>query len=187
VARQITIGRSPCVARVRNPWAVLALSLVPFYALVWWYAINRELRDLGRVHARTGFGERPGLSALAFSGASVLTLFVALVWTVVATMRRIRRAQDLVGTSERLNVWTAAALWILTLGFGGIVYAQRQLNEVWLAQEPSTAREPGPLGGADSGELVIEDPEQWPAEHPATWDAITRRAYTKRYGKQPGS
>jgi hypothetical protein len=31
----------------------------------------------------------------------------------------------------------------------------------------------------------VPDPDQWPDEHPATWDKITRKAYKRQYGHEP--
>ena len=199
MAYEVSIAGTPLRAKVRSPWAVVGLGVITFgiYSLFWWYFINREMRDLGRARAVKGLGENPGLSTLAFSGLSLFTLYIALVWTTVTTTRRVRRAQAVVGVPNRLNGWLSAALWILTLTLGGMAYTQSELNKVWRAQEgedadavPSAAAVPGgEAGQLDRGErgLHIEDPDEWPAEHPALWDTITRRAYEKRYGKPPGS
>lgn len=195
MAHEVVIAGSPCRAKVRNPWAVAALTVLTLglYSIVWWYAINRELRDLGLARAVDGLGDDPGRSALAFSGLSVFTLYVAWVWTVVSTSRRVRRAEAAVGTTDRLNGWISAALWILTFTIGGIIYTQSHLNRVWDFQAPQqegaaeldTAVEGGMLAPS-LPDLHIEDPDEWPSEHPAIWDSITRRAYRKRYGKPPG-
>jgi hypothetical protein len=71
----------------------------------------------------------------------VFTLYIAWVWTVVATTGRVQRAQDVVRSASRLNGWLSAFLWIFTLTLGGIAYTQSQLNKVWKMQEA-----PGDLG-----------------------------------------
>ena len=185
---EVTIADSPCTAKVRDPWMVAVLSVVTLglYSLFWWYSINREMRDLGHARAAGGLGERPELSAIALSGLSVFTLYVALVWTVVTTTRRVRRAQRLTGQTASLNGWVSAALWIFTLGIGGLVYTQHELNKVWAAQGAAIA--PSTVTPAEPGTMLhVEDPEEWPVEHPALWDPTTRRAYKKRYGKPPGA
>jgi hypothetical protein len=195
MTQEVMIAGSPCTAKVRDPLTVAVLSVLTLgvYSLFWWYAINREMRDLGHARAAGGLGERPEMSALAFSGLSVFTVYVALVWTIVTTTRRVRRSQRLTGQPASLNGWISAGLWIFTLGIGGVIYTQHELNKVWATQEasvrdqeaqgiaPSTATPPAP-----AAMLRIEDPEEWPAEHPALWDPTTRRAYKKRYGKPPG-
>jgi len=48
VAEQLQVGRT--TVKVRNPFLVFVWSLLTLgiYYLVWYYKINRELRDLGR-------------------------------------------------------------------------------------------------------------------------------------------
>jgi hypothetical protein len=190
------IAGSPCTAKVRDPSTVAVLSVLTLgvYSLFWWYSINREMRDLGHARAAGGLGERPEMSALAFSGLSIFTVYVALVWTVVTTTLRVRRAQRLTGQAASLNGWISAGLWIFTLGIGGVVYTQHELNKVWTTQG-AIARDheaPGIVSSTaapyePAAMLHIEDPDEWPAEHPALWDVTTRRAYKKRYGKPPGA
>jgi hypothetical protein len=196
VADYVVISGSPCTAKIRNPWAVLGLTLVTvgIYSLFWWYFINREMRDLGRARAEGGFGERPELSALAFSGLSAFTLWISLVWTVVTTSRRVRRSQAVTGHDGRLNGWISGALWIGTLSLGGIVYTQSELNKAWRTQPVAVPGEsatvpvaPAALQSDGAPQPFVEDPDEWPAEHPALWDTVTRRAYEKRYGKKPGA
>src|SRR3954447_10151657 len=115
---EVMIADSPCTAKVRDPWIVAVLSVLTLgvYSLFWWYAINREMRDLGHARAAPGLGQRPEMSALAFSGLSVFTADVALVWAVVTTALRVRRARRLTGPTALLNGWVSAGLWIFTLG-----------------------------------------------------------------------
>lgn len=194
MAYEVTIADSPCTAKVRNPLAVAGLTLITLgiYGLFWWYFINREMRDFGRARALDGLGEHPGLSTAAFSGLSILTLYIALIWTIVTTSRRVRRTQRAVGNAEQLNGWISAVLWIFTLTIGGMAYTQSELNKAWRAQDPdapggdATGKQlEGPATPTPS--LLIEDPGEWPDEHPAAWDTLTRRAYKKRYGKPPGA
>lgn len=132
MAQTVTIPDVGSTAKIRNPWGTLALALVTLgiYSLVWWYKINRELRDLGRAERVEGLGDSPGLSTLAMALGG-LTGHIATVWTIVTTSRRIYRAQKLTDARGRFNGWIAAALWIFTLGLGSMVYTQAQLNRVW--------------------------------------------------------
>jgi hypothetical protein len=190
MAHDVTIVGSPCTARVRHPAAVIGLTVITagIYAIYWWYAINRELRDFGRARAVRGLGESPGLSALAFSGLSILTMYVAFVWTIVATTRRVQRAQAIAGCEHGLRGWIGGLLWVFTLTIGGIAYTQGQINKVWELEIDKPAGEAERGSSASSvTSLHIEDPDEWPAEHPALWDKITRRAYNARYGKPPGA
>jgi len=138
----------------RNPWATAGLNAITLglYSVYWWYVVNRELRDFGRDAGEAKLEKEPALSALAFFFGACL--FVPLVWTAVTTARRIRLAQDVVGTAKPLAVWFPVALLTaaaLTQLFGGestaeivalvaatvalrtaaVAYMQYALNEIW--------------------------------------------------------
>lgn len=145
MAQTVVISGSHSSAKIRNPWGVIGLSLITLgiYHLFWWYYVNRELRDYGIVKQRD-LGNSPTRSLLAiWFGA--YTLFIATVWTIVGTSQRIKRAQALAGV-EQFDGVVAALLWIFTLGIGGMVYTQSQLNKVWQAPGQTTALLPGSFG-----------------------------------------
>ena len=50
MAQELAIRGTQDRVKARNPWAVALLPIVTLgvYHLVWWYRINRELRDFGR-------------------------------------------------------------------------------------------------------------------------------------------
>lgn len=126
------------IGKRRNPWAVVALTVVTFgcYAIHWWYAVNRELRDAGRAHRLPELGDRPGVSALAF--ALGFLLVIPGVVTVVATSQRLQAAQRIRG-QRPLNGWLAAALWVTTV-VGGLWLMQRELNRIWASSIASPGR-----------------------------------------------
>jgi hypothetical protein len=67
-AVEVKVGSA--VVKLRRPWAVGALSLIPVYWVFWYYAVNREMRDFGRVRRDARLGEsstRPASSALVLS------------------------------------------------------------------------------------------------------------------------
>lgn len=74
--------------KLRGPFAVWLLSLVPFgiYGLVWYFKINRELRDF-----HPSIQVKPGLALLA--------MFVPIAgWvSIYNTGKRIGQAQQLAG------------------------------------------------------------------------------------------
>jgi hypothetical protein len=134
--------------KIRNPWAVLALSIVTLgiYTLFWWYETNRELRDYGRAQQAPGLGDSPGgsLAAYALGGFG---LFIPMVWTIVGTTRRVQRAQTIAGMPSRLSGGLAAVLWILTGGWGAIVYQQSELNRLWRQVDGAPVGAPAAASG----------------------------------------
>jgi hypothetical protein len=134
MAKEFLIHEGPAKAKMRNPVAVLLLSIVTLglYAVWWWYSINWELSDLGEARD-VDLGQNPILSAAAWMLGGFL-LYVPTVWTITTTTRRIQKAQRLVGASEEMSGWIALVLWIFTLGIGGIIYTQWGMNRIWETQ-----------------------------------------------------
>lgn len=148
MAQELTLrGSHGLQVKHRNPLGPLVLGFftVGIYNAVWWFKINRELRDLGRTHGVPGLGDSPGKSTLAYTlGALVI---VPAVLTVIGTSGRIRTAQAATGPVT-YNTGLAIALWILTLGIGGLIYTQSQLNKVY--ERPNVVDSlpvPGSSGG----------------------------------------
>lgn len=133
--------------KLRDPWAVLGLTIVTLgiYPAVWWYMVNREMRDLGRARGAVGLGDNPGLSLAAYLFGG-FTLGIATLITIVTTCQRIRRAQALAGSASRLDGWVTGLLWVVTLGLGAIPYMQSQLNTAWRAH----FNEPEPAGSSSN-------------------------------------
>lgn len=112
----------------RNPWAVWGLSLVTLgiYGLVWWYKINREIRDYSQARGQ-GIGNSPALSLLA-----LFPFGFPPIWTHISTPMRIREAGRIAGGAGQLSIALAIILWfIFALN---IPYLQSALNEVWDAE-----------------------------------------------------
>jgi hypothetical protein len=145
MAQTVVISGSHNTAKIRNPWGVIGLTIITLgiYHFFWWYYINRELRDYGIVKQRD-LGKSPTLSLLAI-WLGAFTLYIATVWTIVTTSQRIRRAQAIAGV-ENFDPVVAWLLWIFTLGIGGWIYTQYQLNKVWEAPGQVTTLMPGAIG-----------------------------------------
>jgi hypothetical protein len=159
----MVISGSSNMAKVRNPVGVFGLGVITLgiYNIFWWYYINREMRDLGQTRQTAGLGDNPGLSAVAWLGGS-LTL-VSIVWTIVTTSQRIQRAQRLAGVKP-LDGWAAGLLWVFTLGIGGVIYTQSQLNKVWEAPGiASPALYPGAAAPVPAPGPVVPAPGPVPA------------------------
>jgi Domain of unknown function (DUF4234)/Short C-terminal domain len=148
LATDVFIAGSDFRAKIRNPWGVLGLSIVTFgiYAIFWWYYINRELRDLGRAKRVSGLGDNPGLSTAAYVLGGFL-FYIPTIWTVVTTMRRIQAGHRATGQRDVLNGWIAALVWILTLGLGGLVFSQYEMNKMWREQPIAPPAYTGGLAG----------------------------------------
>ena len=114
MTRAIAIPQTEATAKVRATWLVAVLNLVTLgiYQIYWWFAINRELRDLGRSRG-VDLGRRPVLSALAISVGSWVV--VPYVWTVIATSGRIAEAERMAGLATTHKVWLASSLLIVSM------------------------------------------------------------------------
>ena len=150
--------------KLRRPWVVGALSLIPFYWLFWYYAVNREMRDYGRASGDARLAKvKPALSVVA----------VTLGWFVVVpplvsqwrTVLRIDASERLAGSRSGrtplivallvgsfLLSWSglivadgATVLALRLVGVGGTIAAtvlmQHRLMQLWTAVgQPSAAR-----------------------------------------------
>jgi hypothetical protein len=117
--------------KYRNPVVVAVLTLVTLgiYTLVWWYLINRELADHGRVLGRPDLGEDPARSTLAmFPGAIVV---VPAAWTMVTTFQRVQTAQR-ISRQLPINGWIGLVLG-LVFSPALMAYLQSGLNSAWSA------------------------------------------------------
>jgi hypothetical protein len=134
MAEIVRIQGTTAEAKIRHPLAVFGLVFLTLgiYYFVWYYKVNRELRDLGRA---TGEEERLGRSPFTS------LLAITLGWLIIVppfvsfyrTFRRVEAAQELSGTRDRVNVWLGFVLYIVGLLVlpVEVVYAQSELNRVW--------------------------------------------------------
>jgi hypothetical protein len=131
-------------------WTVLTLGI---YNSVWYYRINREMRDFGRAHGDEKLANsNPVLSILAVTlGALVIVPAIVSYWKTTGRIRRMQRACNV----PPIEGWVIAILYVL-----GIVvvltlvaippYVQSGLNKVWRLYPPAEGDEvelgqtPGP-------------------------------------------
>jgi hypothetical protein len=161
-------------------WTVVTLGI---YGLVWYYRINREMRDFGRVRGDASLaGSRPTRSILAVTlgGLIVIPELISLVGTV----HRVQRTERLATVGAR-PAGTPIALFVVgavlpiasrahglaSLGLVGLAaYAaalalvQVRLNRAWSAADTAPARaEHSPeaaqavsmVGSEDAGATVV--------------------------------
>jgi hypothetical protein len=117
-------------------WTILTLSI---YNFVWYYRINREMRDFGRAHGDEKLANsNPVLSILAVTiGAFVLVPPFVSWWKCTG---RIRRMQGLCNV-EPINGWIIGVSYVV--GFFLFItllvippYVQAGLNKVWKLYPP---------------------------------------------------
>jgi hypothetical protein len=132
--------------KIRSLWAVALLPIVTLgiYHLVWWYKVNRELRDYGRAKGYD-LGQSPTKSVLAiFPGALIIVPPLVSYWRGT---KRVQGAMRLAG-KEPPSGWLALILYlVLSLGFWA--YLQNSLNDLWRSEAeplPGQAAPPEPAG-----------------------------------------
>jgi hypothetical protein len=147
MAEVVRIRGAGAEAKIRHPLAVFGLVFLTLgiYYFVWYYKVNREMRDLGRA---VGEEERLGRSPLT----SLLAITVG--WLVIVppfvsfyrTFGRIEAAQEASGTRERVNVWLGFALYLVGLLFFPVevIYAQSELNRLWRVEAERAATPAAP-------------------------------------------
>lgn len=153
MAYEMRIRGTQDEVKVRSPWAAALLPLITLgiYHLVWWYRINRELRDYGRAKGYD-LGQNPTNSVLAlFPGGLIIVPALITYWRGT---KRVMGASRLAG-NEPLNGWIAIILYLL-LAPGLWAYIQVSLNDIWRQEAEAL---PGQ-------ELPPAPPEQMPPRLP---------------------
>ena len=113
---QSGMTRSPIVVGLFLP--VITLGI---YSLVWYYKINKELRDL-----HPSIKVDPALAALS------LIIPIASLVSIYNTGKRIEQAQQLARSGESCSAGLGLVLgWLV--GLHGIYY-QSQLNSLWTSR-----------------------------------------------------
>lgn len=120
-------------AKVRNSWGVFLLAIATLYVyyFVWYYKINRELRDFGRPHDDPKLRVEPAGALAAVTGGALLIIppFISM-WR---TFTRIRRAEEIAGLDHRLSHAIGFPLFLLAAIFLPVEmpYVQSHLNRLW--------------------------------------------------------
>ena len=142
MAQEMTIRGTQAPVKVRNPWAValLPIATLGIYHLVWWYRINRELRDYGYAKEQN-LGQNPTNSLLAlFPGGIIIVPALITYWR---GFKRVQTASVLAG-KEQANGWIALIFYLL-LAPALWAYIQVSLNEIW-EQDADAVPEAQPPG-----------------------------------------
>jgi len=128
VAEQLRIGGT--TVKNRNPFLVFVWSIVTLgiYYLVWYYKINRELRDAG------GIDVSPVVALLAVSIGWVVVVPPFFSW--YRTFERIVAAQRAAGTHGEASPILGFILYVIAVFMlpVEVIYAQDELNKLWRAR-----------------------------------------------------
>jgi hypothetical protein len=142
MAQELQIRNTQEQVKIRSPWAVALLPIITLgiYHLVWWYRINRELRDYGRANGYD-LGQNPISSLLAlFPGAIIIVPALITYWRGT---KRVQGAARIAG-KEPPNGWVALILYLL-IALGFYAYLQVSLNDVWRSEaDPLPGQAPLP-------------------------------------------
>jgi hypothetical protein len=131
VAQELEIRNTNERVKLRSPWGAALLPIITFgiYHLVWWYRINRELRDFGRAKGYD-LGQSPTNSLLAaFPGGLILVPALITYWR---GGQRIQGAARLAG-KEPINGLIAVLLFFV-ISPALWWYIQDSLNGVWRSE-----------------------------------------------------
>jgi hypothetical protein len=122
-------------------WTILTLGI---YNVVWYYRINREMRDFGRAHGDEKLANsNPTLSVLAVTlGSLVIVPSIVSYWKTTGRIRRMQRACNV----APIEGWVIALLYVLGIFiFFTLIaipaYVQSGLNKVWRLYPPAEGSE----------------------------------------------
>ncbi len=148
MAQELQIPNNGATVKVRSPWAVALLPFITLgiYLFVWWYRVNRELRDYGRAKGYD-LGQNPGNSLLALIPGFILLGIPPLVSYWRGT-KRVQGAAKVAGVSP-LSGWVALILY-LVISPAFFAYLQVSLNEVWRKE---WGLSPGQLPSAQASQM----------------------------------
>ncbi len=166
MAYEMQIRQSQAQVKVRSPWAAALLPIVTLgiYHLVWWYRINREMRDYGQAKGYD-LGQNPTNSVLAlFPGGLIVVPALITYWRGT---KRVMGASRLTG-QEPLSGWIAIILYVL-IAPALWAYIQVSLNKIWEAEADPMAGQPAPPAPADAmpPPLPAEPQQEQPPEPPS--------------------
>jgi hypothetical protein len=146
MAYELQIRGSEGRVKIRSPWAAALLPIITLgiYHLVWWYRINRELRDYGRARGYD-LGQNPTNSLLAlFPGGLIIVPALVTYWQGT---KRVQGAVRVAG-QEAVSGWIALILYLL-IAPGFWAYLQISLNGLWRSEADPLPGQPAPPPAPD--------------------------------------
>jgi Domain of unknown function (DUF4234) len=143
MAYEMKIRGTGSEVKVRSPWAAALLPIITLgiYHFVWWYKINKELKQYGEAKGHD-LGQNPTNSLLALvPGFLIIVPPLITYWNGT---KRVMGAARLAG-QEPVNGWIALLLFLF-IGPAMWAYLQVSLNHVWEAEaEPLPGHEAPPV------------------------------------------
>jgi Domain of unknown function (DUF4234) len=128
MAEEFQVGTT--YVKIRNPFGVFALAIVTLgiYYVVWYYKVNRELRDAA------GINVSPVTAILAITIGWVIIVPPFVSW--YRTFERIQQAQRQAGLATEVNPILGFVLYLVALYLLPVelLYAQDELNKLWRAR-----------------------------------------------------
>ena len=123
-------------AKVRDEGLVVLWHILTFgiYNWVWYYRINREMRDFGRAHGDQKLADsNPVLSILAVTiGALLIAPPFVSYWKCTGRIRRMQRLCSIAPVNGWVIGASYVAGWLILLTWLVIPpYVQDGLNKVW--------------------------------------------------------
>jgi hypothetical protein len=127
VAEQVHVRGT--TVKIRNPFLVFLWSLVTLgiYYVVWYYKINRELRDA------SGVDVSPVVAIVAITIGWLVIVPPFFSW--YRTFERVVQAQRSAGLTTEASPILGFILYVIAVFFlpVEVIYAQDELNKVWRA------------------------------------------------------
>lgn len=128
MAEEFQVGTT--YVKIRNPFGVFVLAIVTLgiYYVVWYYKVNRELRDAA------GINVSPVTAILAITIGWVIIVPPFVSW--YRTFERIQQAQRQAGLANEVNPILGFVLYLVALYMLPVelLYAQDELNKLWRAR-----------------------------------------------------
>jgi hypothetical protein len=146
MAYDMQIRGSEDKVKIRSPWAAALLPIITLgiYHLVWWYRINRELRDYGQVKGYD-LGQSPTNSLLAlFPGGIIIIPALITYWRGTVRVQGAAR----LGGYEPVNGWIVLILYLF-LAPAMWAYLQSSLNTLWRSEADPLPGQPAPPAPSD--------------------------------------
>jgi len=146
MAYEMQIRGTSSEVKVRSPWAAALLPIITLgiYHLVWWYKINKELKEYGEAKGYD-LGQNPTNSVLAlFPGGLIIVPALITYWRGT---KRIMGAAKVAG-KEPVNGWISIILYLL-IAPAFWAYLQVSLNHIWEQEADPLPGQAAPPASSD--------------------------------------